>query len=234
VTGVCARTAVDCRQRARPQWTASHSRHPQWIPQSHRCCGRTPQHQHPQTPHPTCNRTQSIIRSYRQAATIAVQKVKDLSVSLEGKSEAEKRELLTKCASTSLNSKLVSGEKEFFSEMVVTAVSVLDPATLDLKMIGMKKVIGGGLRDSFLVDGVAFKKTFSYAGFEQQPKSFKGARPPPRGLGRRGRWFWFGLVWFGGVPARSPIWNPCPISTSHPDPPTPQTPRSCCSTLSWS
>ena len=32
---------------------------------------------------------------------------------------------------------------------------------------------GGGLRDSFLVDGVAFKKTFSYAGFEMQPKSYK-------------------------------------------------------------
>lgn len=31
---------------------------------------------------------------------------------------------------------------------------------------------GGGLRDSFLVDGVAFKKTFSYAGFEMQPKSY--------------------------------------------------------------
>jgi T-complex protein 1 subunit eta len=26
------------------------------------------------------------------------------------------------------------------------------------------------MRDSFLVNGVAFKKTFSYAGFEQQPK----------------------------------------------------------------
>jgi len=50
---------------------------------------------------------------------------------------------------------------------------VLDAATLDLRLIGMKKVIGGGLRDSFLVDGVAFKKTFSYAGFEQQPKTFK-------------------------------------------------------------
>lgn len=48
--------------------------------------------------------------------------------------------------------------------MVVDAVSVLDPSTLDLKMIGIKKVQGGGLRDSFLVDGVAFKKTFSYAG----------------------------------------------------------------------
>lgn len=35
-----------------------------------------------------------------------------------------------------------------------------------------KQVQGGGLRDSFLVDGVAFKKTFSYAGFEMQPRSF--------------------------------------------------------------
>lgn len=31
-------------------------------------------------------------------------------------------------------------------------------------------------QDSFLVEGVAFKKTFSYAGFEQQPKMF--ANPP--------------------------------------------------------
>lgn len=36
----------------------------------------------------------------------------------------------------------------------------------------MKKVGGGSVTDSFLVTGVAFKKTFSYAGFEQQPKSF--------------------------------------------------------------
>lgn len=68
----------------------------------------------------------------------------------------------------------VSGERNFFAKMCVDAVSCLDPSTLDLKMIGIKKVIGGGLRDSFLVDGVAFKKTFSYAGFEQQPKSFNG------------------------------------------------------------
>ncbi|GFZ13059.1 TCP-1/cpn60 chaperonin family protein [Actinidia rufa] len=33
-------------------------------------------------------------------------------------------------------------------------------------------VPGGTMRDSFLVNGVAFKKTFSYAGFEQQPKKF--------------------------------------------------------------
>ncbi|KAL5712689.1 T-complex protein 1 subunit eta [Ranunculus cassubicifolius] len=41
-----------------------------------------------------------------------------------------------------------------------------------LNMIGIKKVPGGTMRDSFLVSGVAFKKTFSYAGFEQQPKKF--------------------------------------------------------------
>lgn len=33
-------------------------------------------------------------------------------------------------------------------------------------MIGVKMITGGSIRDSFLVDGVAFKKTFSYAGFE--------------------------------------------------------------------
>eukprot|EP00455_Lapot_gusevi_P053519 TRINITY_DN835_c0_g1_i2.p1 TRINITY_DN835_c0_g1~~TRINITY_DN835_c0_g1_i2.p1 ORF type:complete len:353 (-),score=129.62 TRINITY_DN835_c0_g1_i2:36-1094(-) len=43
---------------------------------------------------------------------------------------------------------------------------------LDIKLIGIKKVAGGSTTDSFLVEGVAFKKTFSYAGFEQQPKSF--------------------------------------------------------------
>jgi hypothetical protein len=34
----------------------------------------------------------------------------------------------------------VSGEKDFFANMVVEAVSKLDPATLDLRLIGMKKV----------------------------------------------------------------------------------------------
>merc|ERR1719473_1053310 len=36
----------------------------------------------------------------------------------------------------------------------------------------MKKVQGGALQDSMMVEGVAFKKTFSYAGFEQMTKSF--------------------------------------------------------------
>jgi T-complex protein 1 subunit eta len=80
--------------------------------------------------------------------------------------------MLEKAAATSLNSKLVSGHKHFFAKMVVDAVLSLDPKT-GLDMLGSKKVVGGSLQDSMLVDGVAFKKTFSYAGFEQMPKYFK-------------------------------------------------------------
>jgi len=61
----------------------------------------------------------------------------------------------------------------FFSNMVVDAVLSLDQNDLDESLIGVKKVPGGGMQDSQLIKGVAFKKTFAYAGFEQQPKSFK-------------------------------------------------------------
>ena len=57
--------------------------------------------------------------------------------------------------------------------MVVDAVLSLDQEELNENLIGIKKVTGGALQDSMFIDGVAFKKTFSYAGFEQQPKSFK-------------------------------------------------------------
>ena len=39
-------------------------------------------------------------------------------------------------------------------------------------MISIKKVQGGALQESLSVEGVAFKKTFAYAGFEQMTKSF--------------------------------------------------------------
>ncbi len=60
--------------------------------------------------------------------------------------------------------------------VVVDAVLSLDQDELDEKLIGIKKITGGGLQDSMFINGVAFKKTFSYAGFEQQPKSFKNPK----------------------------------------------------------
>merc|ERR1712121_351460 len=74
------------------------------------------------------------------------------------------------CAATSMSSKLIHGQKDYFSKLVVDAVMMLDEQTLPLNMIGTKKVSGGALEDSQLVKGVAFKKTFSYAGFEMQKK----------------------------------------------------------------
>ncbi|XP_062229633.1 T-complex protein 1 subunit eta-like [Phragmites australis] len=113
----------------------------------------------------------SLIRSYRTAGHLAIEKVKELAVSIEGKNLEEKKSLLAKCAATTLSSKLIGGEKEFFAPMVVDAVLAIGDDDR-LNLIGIKKVPGGTMRDSFLVNGVAFKKTFSYAGFEQQPKKF--------------------------------------------------------------
>ena len=80
--------------------------------------------------------------------------------------------MLIKCAQTALNSKLLNTYREHFGELVVQSIEKLDPNLLDKELVGVKGVTGGSITESFVVDGVAFKKTFSYAGFEQQPKSF--------------------------------------------------------------
>ncbi|GAB4845277.1 T-complex protein 1 subunit eta [Ancistrocladus abbreviatus] len=114
---------------------------------------------------------QNLIRSYRSACQLAMYKIKELAVSIEGKSLEEKKSLLAKCAATTLSSKLIGGEKEFFAAMVVDAVLAIGSDDR-LNLIGIKKVPGGNMRDSFLVNGVAFKKTFSYAGF-QTPSQYQ-------------------------------------------------------------
>jgi T-complex protein 1 subunit eta len=119
---------------------------------------------------------QIVIKGYREACRLALQKLNDMAISIEGKDAKEKREMLLKCAATSLNSKLLSNYKEYFAEIVVQAVEKLETTLLDKDLVGIKLVTGGSITDSFLVDGVAFKKTFSYAGFEQQPKKFKDAK----------------------------------------------------------
>lgn len=115
--------------------------------------------------------SQVIIRSFRKATAFALKKIQDIQVTVKKDDPKEQRELLKKCASTSMCSKLIAYNKEFFAEMVVDAVMCLGPR-MPLNMIGIKKVTGGSITDSQLVTGVAFKKTFSYAGFEMQPKTY--------------------------------------------------------------
>jgi len=113
-----------------------------------------------------------IIKGYRTAATLVLQKLQDMAVDLTDKSPEEKREMLIKCAETTLTSKLVADYKEFFAKMIVDAVSMIGDQGCLNDGVGIKKIVGGSVTDSLLIDGVAFKKTFSYAGFEQQPKRF--------------------------------------------------------------
>lgn len=114
---------------------------------------------------------QVVIKAYRTATKLALAKIKEISVKINKEDPVEMRSLLEKCASTTLCSKLLSMQKGFFSKLVVDAVLMLDDL-LPLNMIGMKKVVGGGLEETQLVQGVAFQKTFSYAGFEMAPKEF--------------------------------------------------------------
>ncbi|KAJ5140320.1 hypothetical protein N7448_003728 [Penicillium atrosanguineum] len=119
--------------------------------------------------------SQTIIKGLRRASAMAVNKVKEIAVDMveSAENEDKKIETLRRLAATAMNSKLIKRNSDFFTKMVVDAVLSLDQDDLNEKLIGVKKITGGGLQDSLFVNGVAFKKTFSYAGFEQQPKHFK-------------------------------------------------------------
>jgi T-complex protein 1 subunit eta len=117
---------------------------------------------------------QIIVKGLRKASMLANQHLKNLSVQLNSlQKDEELRSLLMKCARTAMTSKIIYNHADFFTAMVVDAVLRLDAAdSLNESLIGIKRIPGGGVEESILVDGVAFKKMFSYAGFEQQPKSF--------------------------------------------------------------
>ena len=99
--------------------------------------------------------SQVIMKGYREACNQCIQRIKEISVKIADKSDEEKRDLLVKCAQTSLNSKIIANYKEFFSNMVVDAVLYLDEDLMKSD-IGIKKITGGSVTDSFMVHGVCF------------------------------------------------------------------------------
>jgi T-complex protein 1 subunit eta len=114
-----------------------------------------------------------MIQTIRRAGKLAVEKVSQLA------SSPDQETMLLKCASTALNSKLISSHQDLFSPMVVSAVTKLHATgNIDeiMEWIAIKQIPGGDVRQSFLVEGVAFKKTFSYAGFEQMTKKFENPK----------------------------------------------------------
>lgn len=88
---------------------------------------------------------QVIIKGFRKACELAMNKVKECAVSIRREDPVEWRQLLERCAATAMSSKLIYAQKDFFKKMVVDAVLSLDE-DLDEKMIGMKTVPGGALQ----------------------------------------------------------------------------------------
>lgn len=112
-----------------------------------------------------------IMKGYRRAVDLATAKIQEICVDISTK-DSDNRKLLERCAKTAMTSKLIYKNADFFVKMCVDAVLSLDRNELDDKLIGIKKIPGGSMEESLFINGVAFKKTFSYAGFEQQPKKF--------------------------------------------------------------
>ncbi|CAH1766553.1 4063_t:CDS:10 [Entrophospora sp. SA101] len=81
-----------------------------------------------------------IIKGYRKAAQLAINKVKEIAVKVERTNKDDFRDLLLKCAGTAMSSKLIHSHKDFFANMVVDAVLILDQEDLDEKLIGKKRV----------------------------------------------------------------------------------------------
>lgn len=106
---------------------------------------------------------QVIIQGYRTASRLAVNKVKELAVSVPRDNEAEFRDLLEKCAATAMSSKLVHSHKDFFKKMVVDAVLSLDQEELNENMIGVKKVAGGAMEVCFRAE--------AYGVVDRQPRA---------------------------------------------------------------
>lgn len=84
-------------------------------------------------------------------------------------------ELLYKIAETSLTSKILKYHNKYFSRIIVDTLKQIDNLD-DARLLGIKKVTGGSILDSHIIDGVAFEKCFTYAGYEQQPKKIENPK----------------------------------------------------------
>jgi T-complex protein 1 subunit eta len=111
----------------------------------------------------------TISKGFRKSALIVIQMLNEICENkIEWDENSIKRTLMSCCA-TSLNSKLISGKRHIFSEMIVNICSYMGEE-FDSNMISVKGIIGGSINDSFFIKGIGIKKPFSYAGSEKQFK----------------------------------------------------------------
>eukprot|EP00300_Choanocystis_sp_HF-7_P042875 c9546_g1_i1.p1 GENE.c9546_g1_i1~~c9546_g1_i1.p1 ORF type:complete len:556 (+),score=164.15 c9546_g1_i1:198-1670(+) len=113
---------------------------------------------------------QVIVAGFRRAAVIAAGALEALAVSHRADAAAYREDLLA-IARTTLSSKVVFHDKNFFAEMCVDAVMRLGGST-NLESIQIIKKAGGSLADSFLAEGFLLEKKIGVG----QPKRIENAR----------------------------------------------------------
>ncbi len=119
--------------------------------------------------HPTI-----IVGGYQKAAEMASTILKDIEVSMVGMD----KKILTGIASTSMNSKSVSGTKDHFAKIAVDAVLQIAEKTdgsvkADIEMIEVIKKQGKSLIETELVKGMVIDKEVIHA---SMPRKVEGAK----------------------------------------------------------
>lgn len=113
---------------------------------------------------------QTIIMGWRRATQIALTALEQSSRDTSENKELWRKDLLD-VARTTLNSKVLSLEKDYFAEISVSAIEKLkDPTRIDA--ISIVKISGSTLSQSELVEGLVLKCEFGVG----QPKSVENAK----------------------------------------------------------
>lgn len=98
--------------------------------------------------HPTV-----IVRGYKLAAEKSIQILNDISMPLSD------RFILKKIAETAMTGKGAEGNKEIFSEIVVSAVEqIAEGKNIDIEDIKIEKIRGDSVRESSLIQGIVLNK----------------------------------------------------------------------------
>ncbi|KAI9343553.1 chaperonin Cpn60/TCP-1 family [Obelidium mucronatum] len=113
---------------------------------------------------------QTVVEGYRIASAAALKALEASAVD-NGKNEALFRKDLINIAKTTLSSKVLSQDKEYFANLAVDAVLRLKGST-SLEHIQIIKKIGGKLMDSYLDEGFILDKKIGV----NQPKRIENAK----------------------------------------------------------
>ncbi|MHA1592898.1 MAG: thermosome subunit beta [Candidatus Heimdallarchaeaceae archaeon] len=115
-----------------------------------------------------------IVEGYKDARFKAIEILEAMAKEVSFEDE----DILNYVAQTSMSSKIVSGEKESLSKIIVKAVKAITEEkdgehVADIDNIQIQKKKGGSLSDTKLIDGIILDKEFVHT---DMPKKVKGAK----------------------------------------------------------